>query len=84
MEFMCVTALTFQFEISELKLDAPANMYSMFVAALTSQFEMSELKVDFSWKIYPKSVTFDTSQVPISPYVVRVEQEGVVAQFWLI
>ena len=43
---MYVAELTPQFEISVLKLDAPANMYGMFVTELMSQFEMSELKVD--------------------------------------
>jgi hypothetical protein len=47
MESMLVTALTFQFEMSELKLDAPLNMDCMFVTAPTFQFEMSELKLDF-------------------------------------
>ena len=47
MVFMFVTELTFHLEMSELKLDTPANMFPMFVTALTSQFEMSELKLDF-------------------------------------
>jgi hypothetical protein len=42
MNFMSVTRPTFQFEILELKLDAPSNMDPMFVTALTSQFEISE------------------------------------------
>jgi hypothetical protein len=37
MPYMSVTALTFQFEISELKLDAPLNMSSMSVTCFTHQ-----------------------------------------------
>jgi hypothetical protein len=40
------TKLTFQLEMSELKLDAPLNMYAMFVTRPTSHPEMSELKLD--------------------------------------
>jgi len=43
---MSVTDTTFQFEISELKLDAPTNMPDMFVTDPTFQFERSELKLD--------------------------------------
>ena len=43
-----VTRATFQFEMSELKLDASPNMLYMFVTELTFQFEMSELKVFLS------------------------------------
>jgi len=46
MLFMVVTELTSQFEMSELKLDAPRNKRYMFVTELTFQFEMSELKLD--------------------------------------
>jgi hypothetical protein len=46
MSAMFVTELTFQFEMSELKLVANANMPLMVVTELTSQFEMSELKFD--------------------------------------
>jgi hypothetical protein len=45
---MFVTELTFQFEMSELKLDAPLNIHAMFVTRPTSHLEMSELKVDLS------------------------------------
>ena len=46
MPFMFVTPPTFQFEMSELKLDAPLNMDPMLVTHPTFQFEMFELKLD--------------------------------------
>ena len=46
MPSMFVTALTLQFEISELKLDAPTNMTNMFVTRPTFQFEILDLKLD--------------------------------------
>ena len=62
------TERTFQFEILELKLDAPSNMRYMFVTALTSQFEMSELKLDALANMLFMFVTCFTHQVPIKPY----------------
>jgi hypothetical protein len=71
---MSVTSPTFQFEMSELKLDAPSNMPCMLVTALTSQFEMSELKLDAPRNMYCMSVTCLTHQVPIKPNRERVAQ----------
>jgi hypothetical protein len=49
MPYMSVTDETFQFEISDLKLGAPWNMFLMVVTELMSQLEMLELKLDAPW-----------------------------------
>ena len=43
---MIVTDPAFQFDILELKLDAHANIATVFVTELRSQFERLELKLD--------------------------------------
>ena len=81
---MSVTELTFQFEISELKLDAISNMPAMLVTELTSHLEMSELKLDAPANMSCIFVTSLTHQSPITPYWVRVVQVGVDSQLSLM
>ena len=67
MFFMLVTELTFHLEMSQLKLDAILNMYSIFVTRPTSHLEMLELKLFAKKNKLFISVTSLTHHDPISP-----------------